>query len=342
MRKVGQRAWFRPALSMLLFLGALLLGAVQLVAVPVRAAGNMVGTTLAVEPGSTSGSTLPTSDSRQGDCTSERHTPYFGDRVVIDVNEVACTDLTLFGGTVAINGEVKGKVVTFGGNIKITGTVEGDIYVYGGSVTLLSGSHVHGDIHISGGHWVRDTNSQLDGSVIDRSESLNGLLFGNGGFSFPFWSLLTWLALGLALTSLLPEHVTIVRTTVADKMRRSLVIGLLSILLAPPVLIVLIALIVPIPLAIIVALGLLAAWAFGTVAVGWLIGDAILRRVAPHRYTRNLQVVVGLATLVLAGSLPYIGWLISIGVGMLGLGAVFLSRFGTRLYGKPRQPLTLY
>jgi len=44
---------------------------------------------------------------------------------------------------------------------------------------------------------------------------------------------------------------------------------------------------------------------------------------------------------VLAGSLPYIGNWISIGAGLLGLGAVFLSRFGTRLYSQPKQPLTL-
>jgi hypothetical protein len=43
----------------------------------------------------------------------------------------------------------------------------------------------------------------------------------------------------------------------------------------------------------------------------------------------------------LAGSLPYIGCFISIGAGLLGLGAVFLSRFGTRLYSQPKQPLPL-
>jgi hypothetical protein len=45
--------------------------------------------------------------------------------------------------------------------------------------------------------------------------------------------------------------------------------------------------------------------------------------------------------LVLAGSLPYIGWLLSIGAGLIGLGAVFLSRFGTRLYSQPKKPITL-
>jgi small-conductance mechanosensitive channel len=133
----------------------------------------------------------------------------------------------------------------------------------------------------------------------------------------------------------------IVRTTVKSKMRRSLALGLLTVLLAPAVLAVLIALIISLPLAILIVIGLIAAWALGIVAIGWMLGDYILRIVALHHNKRSLQVVVGLAALALAGSLPYIGWFVSIGAGLIGLGAVFLSRFGTRLYSQPRQPLSL-
>jgi hypothetical protein len=75
--------------------------------------------------------------------------------------------------------------------------------------------------------------------------------------------------------------------------------------------------------------------------VGWLIGDYLVRMVAPHYYARPIQVIVGSAVLALAGTLPYIGWIIIIGAGLLGLGAVFLSRFGTRLYVQPKQPLSM-
>jgi hypothetical protein len=116
---------------------------------------------------------------------------------------------------------------------------------------------------------------------------------------------------------------------------------MLSILLAPAILAVLVALIIPIPLAILIAIVLIAAWALGTISVGWLIGEYIVRIVSPQHNTRVLQVVVGLTVLVLAGSLPYIGWLVILGAGLLGLGAVFLSRFGTRLYSQPKQPLPM-
>jgi hypothetical protein len=87
--------------------------------------------------------------------------------------------------------------------------------------------------------------------------------------------------------------------------------------------------------------GLVAAWALGIVAIGWLVGEYLTNRFIPRYNTRQVQVVVGLTLLTLAGSLPYIGWLITLGTGLLGLGAVLLSRFGTRLYSQPKQLLPL-
>jgi len=45
--------------------------------------------------------------------------------------------------------------------------------------------------------------------------------------------------------------------------------------------------------------------------------------------------------LAMVTSLPYIGWLVGLGTGFVGLGAVLLSRFGTRLYSQPKQPITI-
>jgi hypothetical protein len=131
-----------------------------------------------------------------------------------------------------------------------------------------------------------------------------------------------------------------VRSTVQNKAKRSLALGFLTMLLAPAILVVLITLIISIPLAILIAIVLLAAWALGTVAIGTLIGDRLLRSMAPQHNTRLTQVIVGMALLMLVGSLPVIGFITSIGTGLLGIGAVFLSRFGTRLYQPPRQPLS--
>lgn len=287
---------------------------------------------------------VQTAESRNGvlagPCTATQRGPVFNQSFVINGDEVMCGDLTLLGSTLDVKGQVRGNILAFGSNIHIAGTVSGNINLYGGTATLQSGSHMRGNINLFGGSERSEAGVHLDGEINNRSQHASFWLPGlNAGFVFPFWPIVIWVLLGLALISLFPEHVMFVRTTVTSKTRRSLLLGLLSLLLAPTVLIVLIALIIPIPLAVVIAIGLIAAWALGTIAIGWLVGEYIMRVIAPRHNTRLAQVSIGLAVLMLIGSLPYIGWIVSIGAGLLGLGAVFLSRFGTRLYSQPRHPL---
>ena len=271
---------------------------------------------------------------------SEQLKPSFGRAVEVKSDEVICSDLISFGGPVTIDGQVDGNVVTFGGNVVVTGKVNGNVTLYGGNLNLQSAAYVNGDIHVCGGQLAEDTNSELHGDVFTCPKSIGELFLSDGGPSFHFWFTLAWIILGMLLSTLLPEHVMFVRSTVQNKTKRSLALGFLTILLAPAILVVLITLIISIPLAILVAIVLLAAWALGTVAIGTLIGDWLLRSIAPQHNTRLTQVIVGIALLTLVGYLPVIGFITSIGTGLLGIGAVFLSRFGTRLYYPPRQPLS--
>ncbi|BCL81536.1 hypothetical protein ccbrp13_40010 [Ktedonobacteria bacterium brp13] len=273
-------------------------------------------------------------------CQGTQRKPNFGGVVEVSRGEVVCGDVTSFGGQVVIHGEVIGDVVAFGGNVIVDGVVDGNISLYGGNLFTPDRAHVNGDIHVCGGNWTEGDGMQLHGSVFHCTGGLDMLLGNNAGVQLRFWYIITWVMLGIVLTTLLPEHVMLVRTTAKSKLRRSLALGLLSMLLAPIILAVLIALIIAIPFAILVAVGFIAAWALGTVSVGWIVGDMIVQRIAPNQNTRMVQIVVGLAVLAFLGSLPYIGWIISLLVGMIGLGAVFLSRFGTRLYGQPKRPIT--
>src|SRR5205085_4435353 len=163
----------------------------------------------------------------------------------------------------------------------ILGVVDGSMNLYSGSLVLQSNSLVRGDINLYGCSVSR--NEGTHHPINNRTWGFDWLFGLRGTFAPPYLSILIWVALGLLLTSLLPEHTIFVRTTVISQRKRSLVLGLLSILLAPAVLIVLVALILPIPLAILVAIGLGAAWVLGTVAIGWNVGEYIVHALAPHQ-----------------------------------------------------------
>lgn len=331
MRKVSRRQRFMFSLPGLVLLAAFLIS------------GGVEALTTGVPTASAQGASDRLASQvaePQADCIGEQRKPSFRSAVVVSKGDVVCGDLTSFWGNVTIHGEVKGDVMVIGGNVVIDGGVDGNVTLYGGNLSSSPGAHVNGDIHVCGGQRYRDANLLLHGSYFGCPTGVVDMLGSDAGIQFRFWYIVTWVLLGMLLTTLLPEHVMMVRTTIKHKARRSLALGLLSILLAPTIFAVLLALIIPIPLAILVAVGLIAAWALGLVATGWIIGNWIVQRILPHYDTRLVQIGVGMAILALFGSLPYIGWFVNIGVGILGVGAVFLSRFGTRLYGSPKQPLS--
>ena len=68
--------------------------------------------------------------------TGEHRKPSFGSAVVVTSGEVICGDLTSFGGSVMISGEVNGNVVTFGGDVLVAGKINGNVTLYGGNLSL--------------------------------------------------------------------------------------------------------------------------------------------------------------------------------------------------------------
>lgn len=320
MRKANRITWFLFVLAGVLLIPALFQG-VFLSGAPAAEAANQYR--------KNSGDT----------CTSTSYTPVVGGTLVIGPNEVRCNGLTVLGGSVTLLGEVRGDVLVFGGTFVVYGGVIGNITLFGGTLRLHPGSHVYRDINLYGGQVLRDQGAQVDGTVDEHGK--HPWFPGFSTFSFPFLFLLIMIPLGLLFTWFLPEHVTFVATTLRHRLRRSFFLGLLSCVLAPAVIIVLIALVVTIPFAFIILLGLLVAWALGLTAIGWIFGAQVLQAFNKHRYSRSLQVIVGVTALALLSALPYIGWLISLGAGLIGLGAVLLSRFGTRPYDLPKSPLSL-
>lgn len=338
MHKVSRKQWFIFTLPGLMLLATFLINSgVEALFAGIPDIG--IATAYAEDAEQVKHLDVPGPPAQTITCDDSLRRPNFGGSVVVGKDKTVCGDLTSFGGKIVIHGEVKGDVVVFGGDVILNGYVDGNMSLYGGSLITPEGAHVNGDIHVCGGNWTDTTGLQLHGSFYRCTGGVNTLLGNDTGLQNRFWYIVTWIMLSIILITLLPEHVMMVRTTVRTKTRRSLALGLLSTLLAPVILAVLIALIIAIPLAILVAIGFIAAWALGTIAIGWIIGDMIVQRIAPQQNTRLVQIVVGVTVLTFLGSLPYVGWIISVIAGMIGLGAVFLSRFGTRLYSQPRHPI---
>jgi hypothetical protein len=118
-------------------------------------------------------------------------------------------------------------------------------------------------------------------------------------------------------------------------------LGLLTFISAPILLIVLAITIILSPVSLLGAVLLVVAGVFGWIVIGMEVGK---RLVEAFKWEMHPAAAAGIGTLMMSlvvggvGLVPCIGWLATFVVGAVGLGAVLLTRFGSREYLPAAQP----
>jgi predicted flap endonuclease-1-like 5' DNA nuclease len=249
---------------------------------------------------------------------------------VLEENSLVRGDVTVVGGTLDAAGEVRGNLGLFGGQLRLrsTAVVAGDLAAFGGAVTREDGAVVRGDTFdgIQGPEWreYRDFRSGGDGPV-QRARS--------GFESFIRWQLGTvGLAillslLGVLLVLLAPRAMERLTTTISKQAALSFGIGLLTWILA---VLAGAILLIACGLGLLLWLVLLAATILGWIAFALWLGWALLRALKVRTASSVAEVVLGAFIITFLTRIPWCGFLFSVIVGSIGLGAVVLTRFGTR------------
>ncbi len=290
----------------------------------------------------------------------------FGGTYTLEAGEVLSGNLAIFGGssTLQEGSTVRGDIAITGGTLTVYGEVDGDVNTIGGSVYLGDTAVVKGDVISVGGSVDRASGAKIEGSI--RNEQPNqfnipglpnitrpGLLVNRGPINLRpigeiflgFFQVLALAALAVLIALFLAAPTQRVANAVTVQPVLSGAIGLLTIVVAPALLVVLGITIILLPVSLLGILVLLAALVYGWVAVGLELG----RRMEVMLKTEwTVPVSAGLGTLVLTfvawliGLIPCIGWLIVALVASMGLGGVVLTRFGTRPYtpAPPAPPST--
>jgi hypothetical protein len=274
--------------------------------------------------------------------------------------------LIVFGGIARTetDSRVEGDVVVLGGAVTVDGVVEGNVAGIGGVVNLDENAVVEGDLISLGAALNREPGATVYGQVISGFDipaltlipeaidipswtSFEPTLFA-GSFSIwrIFWFIfrtLLWGAVAALVALILPNPTTRVSKTVADQTIISGGVGLLTIIVAPIILLLLAITCILSPLSLLGALALAVAWYFGRIAIGLELGER-LAKVFNQEWPLPLSAGIGTFGLALVVDgldlvLPCIGWLIVVLVGLFGLGAVLLTRYGSRPY--PSEPATV-
>ncbi len=284
-----------------------------------------------------------------------------GQSFTLKENQMLNGDLAVIGGTATLQpgSQVNGDIALIGGILEINGRVSGDIQAIGGTVTLNQNAVIEGSFYNYGSNLKQMEGSRIEGSQISnlpfnfnfRNKDIPNTIFSpmeaarkTTGFITKFlWSILQIIAMGgLAMLVLLiaPKSTERISTAIGKQPFTHWAIGLLTIFAIPAVILVCIVTIIFIPLGLIGIMALTVAIFYGWIALGYEVGKRLF---GPHA---NLSpaLIAGFGTIILSvvarvlGAIPCVGWLLVTTLSMFGLGAIVLTRVGTRDYPETITP----
>jgi hypothetical protein len=284
----------------------------------------------------------------------------FGQSFTLKSGETLDGDLVVFGGeaTIEENAIVKGNVAIIGGSLVMNGSVTGDAVVIGGLMTMGSKSLVAGNVTTVGGSLQRADGAQVGGQIVTNVPSPNIQTPATPNVPAPQVNIATgfnpilqafgvlaraiiFAALAMLLAIFLhPQLDRVAQAIVAEPIIAGGV-GLLTTFVSPIALVVLVVILVLtlilIPVAILAAVAwailIVLAWLFGVIALGMEVGDRFTKAIH-QTWAPVLSAGVGTFLLMFVvgafGMVPCIGWLAEFIVGLVSIGAVVMTMFGSR------------
>ncbi|NOZ07044.1 MAG: hypothetical protein GXP41_11955 [Chloroflexi bacterium] len=283
----------------------------------------------------------------------------FGGTYTLRAGETLPGDLAVFGGqaTIEEGAVVAGDVVAFGGQLEIAGHVQGDLAAFGGTVHLARSAKVDGDL-AGFGQVTQEPGAQVQGKKVEGFQFKFGLpdsivspqkipfsVTGRGlepGTTLlalmirvirTLLTILAVTAIGALAVVLLPKQTRQVSETAQQSLAPTFGVGCLGLVvlaLASTVLAITIIGLLAIPFLWMAAAVVIL---FGWIAMGLLVGERVLQALHFTGVTPIVSAIIGVFVISLLAAAPScIGPLFTVLVASLGLGAVILSRLGTRPY----------
>ncbi|MBW6473546.1 MAG: hypothetical protein K0B14_10505 [Anaerolineaceae bacterium] len=278
-----------------------------------------------------------------------------GQSFTLKENQTLDGDLAVIGGTATLktNSRVNGDIAIIGGVMEIDGIVTGSIQAIGGTVTLNQNAVIEGSFYNFGSNLHQVEGARIEGSqisnlpfefnfgkidVLDTTNIPLEAARKTTSFITKFlWAILQIIAMGgLAMLVLLiaPKSTERISTAIGKQPFTHWGIGLLTAFAFPAVILVCLITIIFIPLGLIGIMALMVAFTYGWIALGYEIG----KRLFGSKSNLSPALIAGLGTIILSvvgrviGAIPCIGWILVSTLSMFGLGAIILTRVGTRDY----------
>ena len=270
----------------------------------------------------------------------------FGGTLELAAGTIVGGDVVVFGGSVNLNGEIRGALRAFGGEIGVYGNVGGDLSATGGDITI--GGDIGGESVIAAETLVLEDGANFQGDILywtDKGEVLfepyldgasatydESLQFREKTFNFlPTGQYAFWILYALSafvvitlLTLAFFEPFKKSSAVIMSDLTGSLLRGLAYVLIVPVMSILLIVAVITLP----IGFTTLSLYAI-TMLFGTAISAGVLVHFLNHRmdkeWGRGMLVMMAFVVFVVikvAGWIPVLGWIVKLLVIMIVFGAI--------------------
>ncbi|MFZ2486495.1 MAG: polymer-forming cytoskeletal protein [Anaerolineae bacterium] len=281
-----------------------------------------------------------------------------GGVATIDKGALVTGDVMVAGGTLDVSGQINGDVAVFGGSVSLadSAVIQGDLVTYGGSIKRSEGATVLGDVSQGGAsEFTLPSDVTAPDSLDQGYDQGYGYMQPDrpmtpgGWLLHMLWRLVRAGVMTLALAALAalvallwPRGLEQLTKTTLQQPLVVFGVGLLSWIVGIGLVIVFAVTLCLLPLSLLLALVLLVAVLLSWVVAGLLVGRKLLAVLKVRNPSIVLEAALGTLLLMgayfLIGIIPCTDFIFGTIVASIGLGAIVLTRFGTRPY--PYAPAT--
>ena len=241
-------------------------------------------------------------------------------------------DFFAFGEDINVGGAVGRNVTAFGNTLTVTGEVGRDVTFSGSLAAVHSSASIGGNLDVDlpdGENLQLDSTASVAGETIvgvpepdqDEDETLS---------VWTFVRMVLWLAAAFITGMLLLWAVPALRRVPLDGLRAMLLsvgVGSLVLIVVPIAAVLLCVTLIGLPAGLVMGAVYVLGLYVSKIVVAHFLGNALLRPKGQDTGSMALPLLVGLVLVLIAVSLPYIGWVVNLLLVIIGLGAMGLVLF---------------
>jgi len=238
----------------------------------------------------------------------------------IQVDATVNGDLFVMGKDIVINGPVTGNVFSMGQSLTLNNTVDKDVFALGKSLTLSSEATIKQNLFVRA-----EELTNVHDNLAIMGEKNVASIDQAGDPTVGILGTLSLLLTGIVALKLLPKTFERVLNAGTKDWGKSLLFGVIAVILTPVVIVILGATAIGIPLAIVGVFAYIAMIYFSTITAGYILGKLLLK----NKTHSLVALLLGVVLIQLAKTIPQITAIVSIVVLFYGAGVLVHAKIKT-------------